>query len=383
MNEKSKRDMIHFCQKLIRTPSLSGEEEDVANLIKNEMKELDYDEVRTDKAGNVIGKIDGSDEPAPSLTFTAHMDQVDVSSAENWDYDPFGGKVAEGFVHGRGASDTKGAIATQVYLPAILDEVPGSHGDIYVAFAVLEECGGLGSKYLMKSLDTDYAIMGEGTGNEIRIGNRGRVLSRVTFRGTSMHSSSAGPEDVIHYNIAEFLLALRDLTMERGKLGKSSVAPTNYRCDNPGDNVTPSRCEISVDWRRVETETQEAVREKLAKIIPGSGELTIDPLEEVAYTGTRITSPGRQAPFYVSPDDPFVREVVSALEDEYEREVPVSTWDFTTDCGYFVEAGTTIIGFSPCEEKYAHTSRDRVSIELMEESMDGYVRIIEAVSDLE
>jgi len=187
--------MIHFCQKLIRSPSLSGEEEDVANLIKDEMEKLDYDEVRTDKAGNVIGKIGGSDESIPSLTFTAHMDQVDVSSAENWDYDPFGGEVAEGFVHGRGASDTKGAIATQVYLPTILDEVPGSHGDIYVAFAVLEECGGLGSKYLMKSLDTDYAIMGEGTGNEIRIGNRGRVLSRVTFRGTSMHSSSAKPEE--------------------------------------------------------------------------------------------------------------------------------------------------------------------------------------------
>ena len=375
--------MIEFCRELIRTPSPSGEEGKLAELIGSRMDDLGYDEVRTDEAGNLIGKISGTDPSLPRLTFTAHMDQVNVETPDSWDYEPFGGEVDDGFVHGRGASDTKGAIATQVYLPIILEEVERPYGDIFVALAVLEETGGLGTNHMLGHFETDYAVMGEGTGNELRIGNRGRVLLRVALEGKSMHSSSAGPEDVLHYDAAELLLNVKDLPMSTGKLGTSSVAPTIYRCDNSGSNVTPGCCEILLDWRTVESETPEDVMAKLSKLLPENCEAHIDPLEQRAYTGTWLQSSHRQSSFYIDPDEPLVSKVASGLEEEFEREVPVETWNFTTDCGMFAEAGTKIIGFSPCEEKYAHTSSDRVSLELMEEAIAGYRRIIEVVADLE
>jgi putative aminopeptidase FrvX len=54
--------MIGFAQDMIRTPSLPGQENEVAAIISNEMNELGYDEVWTDEVGNVIGRIKGGAE---------------------------------------------------------------------------------------------------------------------------------------------------------------------------------------------------------------------------------------------------------------------------------------------------------------------------------
>ena len=49
-----KPQMIDFCRSLIKTPSLSGEESDVADLYLEEMKKLGYDEVFHDAWGNLL-----------------------------------------------------------------------------------------------------------------------------------------------------------------------------------------------------------------------------------------------------------------------------------------------------------------------------------------
>ena len=92
--------MIEFCQRLVQTPSLPGEEEAVAKLIKKEMESLKYDEVWIDEIGNVIGRIKGR-RRGPSVMFTAHMDQVDIGDPSLWEYPPFSGTIASGYIHGR------------------------------------------------------------------------------------------------------------------------------------------------------------------------------------------------------------------------------------------------------------------------------------------
>ena len=51
--------MIDFCQRLIQTPSLSGQEGAVAQLAMNEMRALGYERVWADAAGNVVGLVPG------------------------------------------------------------------------------------------------------------------------------------------------------------------------------------------------------------------------------------------------------------------------------------------------------------------------------------
>src|ERR687884_316818 len=49
--EEMRPGLVEFARRLIRTPSLSGQEGAVAELVRGEMEGLGYDEVRVDQAG--------------------------------------------------------------------------------------------------------------------------------------------------------------------------------------------------------------------------------------------------------------------------------------------------------------------------------------------
>ena len=54
---RSQEEWLSFSRRLIQTPSLPGQEAEVAEIIQEEMRRLDYDRVWTDKVGNVNGKM--------------------------------------------------------------------------------------------------------------------------------------------------------------------------------------------------------------------------------------------------------------------------------------------------------------------------------------
>ncbi len=381
-NATAAERMVSFCQDLIRIPSPTGKEGALANRIIDEMKDLGYDEVRKDEAGNVIGTLRATDPSRPSLLFTAHMDQVSPGDLSRWEYDPFGGESADGWIHGRGASDTKGAIATQVHLPTALASHDLEHGDLHVAQVVVEEVAGLGSRILLDHLRPDYAIMGEATTNELSNGNRGRTLVRMRFPGESVHASISQRDQVALYRAASFLLGLADLPMKQGVMGCSHAVPTRGATNLLDDNVTPQSFDLSIDWRSVPGETPEEILERLASIMADGDEAWIPPFELSTYIGRTYQLEYAQPPYWIDPHDPFVVAAQQALSAYWKRDVPVQPWRFTTDCGLFTERGVPILGFSPCEAKYAHTPVDRVSIDLMIEAWDAYPALIEALSTL-
>ena len=54
LSNRFQAEMIAFCQRIVQTPSLPGEEGDVARLIRAEMERLGYDQVWADDWGNVV-----------------------------------------------------------------------------------------------------------------------------------------------------------------------------------------------------------------------------------------------------------------------------------------------------------------------------------------
>jgi acetylornithine deacetylase/succinyl-diaminopimelate desuccinylase-like protein len=176
-------DMIRFSQKLIQTPSLSGEEGEVAQIIQEQMKKSGFSDVWIDPVGNVIGLVKG-DRDNPSICFTGHMDTVPSGDEKEWERPPFSGVIAGGYLHGRGTSDMKVSVASQVYIPMTVKRSNIRHGDIYVIEVVQEEVGGIGTKHLDEAIkrNIDYAISGEPTSNKIHIQQKGRVELKVTFK---------------------------------------------------------------------------------------------------------------------------------------------------------------------------------------------------------
>ncbi len=70
------------------------------------MRKLGFDEVRFDKMGNILGRI--GDGPR-TIVFDSHIDTVGIGDPDEWQWDPFEGKIEDGVLYARGACDEKGS----------------------------------------------------------------------------------------------------------------------------------------------------------------------------------------------------------------------------------------------------------------------------------
>lgn len=96
---------------------------------------------------HLIARIKGSGTEEP-LLLLGHSDVVPVEE-ENWDVDPFAGKVVDGEIYGRGALDMKGANSAMISaLLQHLDEGAEFDRDIIVLTDCDEEAGDYGSRWL-------------------------------------------------------------------------------------------------------------------------------------------------------------------------------------------------------------------------------------------
>lgn len=381
-------EMIEFARRLIQTPSLPGEERTIAELTVEELKRLGYDDVWTDRVGNVIGVVRGASS-GPSVQFNAHLDHVDVGDPRLWPYPPFEAVIKGDTLYGRAASDVKGAMATQVHLVPVLRDLGWRpEGDVYVVGVVLEEVGGFGSQVLAAETPTDSAVLAEATNNQLRRGHRGRTFVKATFTGLSAHASAPDRARNPHYAAARFLLEVEKMPMvSHETFGSSSAAPTWIESDQESSNVTPATISVYLDWRNVPADTPEAILTRVSETADGvarsldgiTAAVEISGREVTSYTGLTSTMPSTLA-FETPADHPVLTKSRGALEATLGRPVSVDTWTFATDGGHLAKAGITTIGFAPGEERFAHTIHDQVSIAKMIEALAGNAALAMALT---
>jgi succinyl-diaminopimelate desuccinylase len=96
-------EVVKLTQEMIRFPSISGEETDLAEFLAGVMKQkgLLVEKIPT-KGGrfNVVGKLQGT-EGRPVLVMNGHMDVVPAGDLEKWTHDPFSGEIVDGRIYGR------------------------------------------------------------------------------------------------------------------------------------------------------------------------------------------------------------------------------------------------------------------------------------------
>jgi putative selenium metabolism hydrolase len=361
--------LVAFAQRLIQTPSLPGDEGAAARLVQGEMQSLEYDDTWIDEVGNVVGVVRGSG-GGRSVMFNTHLDHVDVGDLGGWPFPPYEGKIVDGVLWGRGAVDIKGPTAAQVYGIALLKQAGVKlPGDVYVAGAVQEEVGGLGSLELARTTRTDRAVIGEASRNELRRGHRGRIELIVRIEGRACHASA--PERGInpYYSLAAFLSALRDVEiLEDPFLGAETFAPTLLFTDQTSANVVPGEVRLHIDWRTVPQRGPEDIRSEIARrleaaLVDGAaGQVTVKELRLRAYTGAERELPAAFPSLEIEEGDPVLAAAKAALEDAFGRPVPVGRWTFATDGGHLFAAGIPSIGFGPGDERLAHTNQEHVAV---------------------
>jgi len=382
--------MIDFAQRLVRMPSMSGEEGQIAQVIRAEMEKLGYDAVWLDEAGNVIGKIAGGD--GPPVLLNGHMDHVAVGPVKDWPYPPFGGQVVAGELWGRASVDMKGPLACMIYATALLKQLGVTpRGDVLMTVPVMEETGGTGSRFLVSRLKAAVAICGEPSHNTLRRGHRGRVELLITFKGRSAHASLPHLAINPHYDAAYFLTQLATLPLVKDEvLGPSSVTPTLYHTDQISPNVSPSEVYLTLDWRNVPTESPSEITTKIATLLENclqtrasAGQVVVDINTEkfITYTGFTETVPSILPAYLVAETDPFIQTAQSTLTQILGRDAGLDVWQFATDGGYLMAAGIPTIGFGPGNEQLAHTNQERISLAEMVEALGAYTALILALGE--
>lgn len=374
--------LVKFTQDLVRLPSLSGEEQDVAARVHSEMTALNFDRVWQDANGSVIGVIEGA-YPGKTILLDAHIDTVGISPGAPWVHAPFGAEIEDGAIYGRGVADMKGALAAMVHGVAALDRAALA-GRVVVSASTLEEVlEGVALRTVMEATQPDFVVIGESTNLQLSRGGRGRAEVHLTTIGQPSHSSAPHLGRNAVLDMMRVIAAVEEIPLPTDSImGPAIFALTDIvSAPYPGHSVIPSVCKVTYDRRLLPGERPADV---LAAITDNPALADIQLQAEIAageytaFTGATLRAE-KFFPAWVLPeDDPFVAGSLAALHN-VGIAAGLTAYRFCTNAAYSAGvAGVPTIGFGPATEADAHVIDERLRIADLIAAAQGYQAIVAA-----
>jgi putative selenium metabolism hydrolase len=366
--------------KMVQAKSYSSQEEDVCRLIVELCKEANFDDVRIDGLGSVIGRVGNGPK---TIAFDAHIDTVEVGNMKNWDFDPFSGEIKDGLVLGRGTSDQKGGAASMITAGRILKELKytGEY-TVYFTFTVMEEdCDGMCWKYLIEeeNFKPDFVVSTEPTTCQLYRGHRGRMEIRVILRGVSCHGSAPERGVSASYKASRAALAIEqlnvDLLPDDDKfLGKGTITVSQMDVRGPSQCAVADYAMLYCDRRLTWGEDADlAISQVLEYVSKATGDKKEDIVVEMPkYEKTGWTKKEYSQELYfptwkIPEEHKIVQSGVAAYKALYNKAPVVDKWTFSTNC-----VATTgrhkipAIGFGPGDESQAHAPNEITRVKDLE-----------------
>ena len=354
--------------KLVKIKSLSTQEKEVQLELKRQMVEAGFDEVKIDGLGNVIGRIGNGKK---ILAIDGHMDTVDLGNIENWSFDPLGGEIKGGYVHGRGTVDQEGGPAACVTAGRILKEL-GFDKDLTIYFvgSVMEEdCDGLCWKYIVEEdkIKPDFVISTEPTNLNIYRGHRGRMEIHVSFYGVSSHGSAPERGKNAIYMASKAALEIEKLNERLAFdefLGRGSVTISEIISKSPSLCAVSDYARIHLDRRLTWGETKELAVKEIEELVKGmNAKVEVLNYSETAYTGLKYGMEKYYPTWKMPEDHKIVQTGVKVYENLFGKKPKIDKWTFSTN-GIMTNGtyGIPTIGFGPGNEVLAHAPNEKVLI---------------------
>ncbi len=368
LSEKYSDYTAQNLSKLIQIKSLSLQEKEVQKELASQMEDAGFDEVRIDGLGNVIGRIGNGKK---ILAIDGHMDTVDIGNLENWDFDPLGGEIADGFVHGRGTVDQEGGVASFVTAGRILKEL-GFDKDLTIYFVgsvIEEDCDGLCWKYIIEEdkIIPELVISTEPTNLNIYRGQRGRMEMRVSFNGISSHGSAPERGKNAIYMASKVALEIEKLNERLAYdefLGKGTITVTEFISNSPSLCAVSDYAQLHIDRRLTWGETKESAIKEINELLSGL-DAQVEVLEylEESYTGLKYGMEKYYPTWKLEENHPMVQLGLNTYQELYNKVPIIDKWTFSTN-GIAITGihGIPTIGFGPGNEILAHAPNEKVPI---------------------
>lgn len=371
--EKYKDDVTQFLRDMVAIPSESCQEKEVVQRIKQEMEKVGFDEIIIDPMGNILGRI-GSGEHV--IAMDAHIDTVGVGDPDAWAHDPFKGKLEDGVIWGRGASDQEGGMASMVYAGKIIKDL-GLEDDytLWVTGTVQEEdCDGLCWQYILNEnilpKKPEIVVITEPTNLNIYRGHRGRMEIGVTTKGVSCHGSAPERGDNAVYKMSKICNEIEKLN-ERIKnddfLGKGTITVSYIECDTPSLCAVPDRAYIHLDRRLTDGETKETAVAEVEDAIKKAGvEATVEVLKYkvASYTGLEYETEKYFPTWVLDAEHAGCTAAVDSFKGLFDKDPIVDKWTFSTNgVSTMGLHKVPTIGFGPANEVHAHSIDDQCPVD--------------------
>lgn len=329
-------DVVSLTAALCDIPSVSKNEQEIADSIESALRTLPHLTVHRD--GNaIVARTDlGRDE---RVVLAGHIDTVPIT------LDPPNVPVRriDGMLLGRGTTDMKGGVAVQLALAA---SVPEPVRDVTYVFYDCEEIEAEfnGLARLVRNhpewLEADFAVLLEPTDGGIEGGCKGTMKVDIATKGIAAHSARPWNGHNAIHDAGEILTRLSTYeprTVDVEGLTYHEALNAVGITGGIAGNVIPDRCVVSVNYRYAPDRDTEAALAHLREVFAGY-ELELKDAADGARPGL---------------DKPAAQGFVSALA------LPVVGKQGWTDVAQFSALGVPAVNFGPGDPNLAHTDDER------------------------
>ncbi|MDH5902253.1 succinyl-diaminopimelate desuccinylase [Vibrio splendidus] len=253
---------LALAKDLISRQSVTPEDAGCQDLMIERLKALGFEiEVMVFEDTTNFWARRGTD--APLFAFAGHTDVVPAGPIEQWNTKPFEPTIVDGFLHGRGAADMKGSLASMIVaVEQFIAKHPDHSGSIGFLITSDEEGPFInGTVRVVEALmargeNIDMCIVGEPSSTEyvgdvVKNGRRGSITGDLTVKGTQGHV--AYPH-LANNPVHSSLLAINELATTEWDKGNDYFPPTSFQIPNVSagtgaSNVIPGEFNVQFNLR--------------------------------------------------------------------------------------------------------------------------------------
>ncbi len=341
-------DAIDLLYALISVPSVSRSEKEAADIMEQRMKSYGFAPNR--EGNNLWLTADGYDEKKPTLLLNAHIDTV--KPAASWTRDPFAPTLEDGRIYGLGSNDCGGGLTTLLQAFRYLALRTQPYNLIYLASAEEEVSGKDGiSRALPLLPKIDVAIVGEPTGMQPAIAEKGLMVLDLVAHGKSGHAARNEGVNAI-YEALDDMRWIRDYKFSKVSpfLGPTKMTLTVVHSGTQ-HNVIPDTCQMLVDVRTNEYYTNEEVYDIIRKNVKC----------DVHAHSFRLHSS------HIDPNHPLVRQCVNMGMKPY---------------GSPTLSDQALMAFpsfklGPGESSRSHSADEFIKVSEIEHAFDTYIALLD------
>lgn len=339
---------------LISIPSLSRDEEKAADYLQNY---IGMKGMATGRKGNNVWCLSPMfDLNKPTLLLNSHIDTVKPVSG--WRKNPFMPVLEpNGKLYGLGSNDAGASVVSLLQVFLQLCRTTQAYNLIYLASCEEEVSGKGGIECVLTELPPiQFAIVGEPTGMQPAIAEKGLLVLDVAATGKSGHAARDEGDNAI-YKVWNDIAWFRDYRFpeESPLLGPVKMSVTMVHAGTQ-HNVIPGRCVFVVDIRSNECYSNQELFAEIQKHITC----------EVQPRSFRLEAS------HVSPEHPLVRKAISM------GRIPFGSPTLSDQALMPFPS----LKMGPGKSSRSHTADEFIFIKEIEEAIDLYLALLDGAEEI-